>query len=76
MRPSGQTLSFVTITMFPISATVIRRKLQRSRSARHLLPGDVADLRRAARALLRVRTSFPTADGNARCGRASGSTRQ
>lgn len=40
---SGQTLSLVTTTIFPISATVIRQKLQRRQSVRYLLPGDVAD---------------------------------
>ncbi len=43
VHPSGQTLSFVDTTIFPISATVIRQKIQKRRSVRYLLPGDVAD---------------------------------
>jgi len=43
VHPSGQTLSFVDTTIFPISATVIRQKLQKRRSVRYLLPGDVTD---------------------------------
>jgi len=43
VHASGQTLSFVETTVFPISATVIRQKLQRRRSVRYLIPGDVAD---------------------------------
>ncbi len=43
VHPSGQTLSFVETTIFPISATIIRNKLQKGRSIRYLLPSDVAD---------------------------------
>ncbi|MDO8433024.1 MAG: nicotinate-nucleotide adenylyltransferase [Candidatus Binatus sp.] len=43
VHPSGQTLSFVDTTFFPISATEIRRKLQRHESINYLLPGDVVD---------------------------------
>jgi nicotinate-nucleotide adenylyltransferase len=43
VHPSGQTLSFVPTTVFPISATLIRQKLRKGRSIRYLLPGDVAD---------------------------------
>ena len=43
MHPSGQTLSFVATTIFPVSATLIREKLQRQRSVRYLMPGDVVD---------------------------------
>jgi nicotinate-nucleotide adenylyltransferase len=43
VNQNGQTLSFVETTIFPISATVIRQKLQKGRSIRYLLPGDVAD---------------------------------
>jgi nicotinate-nucleotide adenylyltransferase len=40
---SGQTLSFVQTTHFPISATQIRLKLQTGESINYLLPGDVVD---------------------------------
>ena len=43
VHPGGQTLSFVETTFFPISATEIRRKLQRNESINYLLPGDVVD---------------------------------
>lgn len=43
VHTSGQTLSFVDTTIFPISATSIRQKIQKHRSIRYLLPGDVAD---------------------------------
>ena len=43
VHPSGQTLSFVDTTFFPISATEIRRKIQRNESINYLLPGDVMD---------------------------------
>lgn len=43
VHPSGQTLSFVATTNLPISATVIRQKLQRRLSVRYLTPGDVVD---------------------------------
>jgi len=40
---SGQTLSFVTTTFLPISASTIRQKLQEQKSARYLVPADVLD---------------------------------
>lgn len=43
VHPSGHTLSFVTTTFLPISATSIRDKLARHRSVRYLLPADVTD---------------------------------
>lgn len=43
VHSAGQTLSFISTTVFPISATAIRQKLQKRRSVRYLLPGDVAD---------------------------------
>lgn len=43
VHPNGQTLSFIATTIFPISATLIREKLHRRRSARYLMPGDVLD---------------------------------
>ncbi len=43
VHPSGHTLSFVPTTYFPISASAIRRKLQRGESINYLVPGDVAD---------------------------------
>ncbi len=43
VHQSGQTLSFVPTTTLPISATIIRQKIQKHRSVRYLLPGDVAD---------------------------------
>lgn len=43
VNPSGQTLSFVQTTFFPISATEIRRKLQKGQSVNYLMPGDVVD---------------------------------
>ena len=49
VNPSGQTLSFVQTTFFPISATQIRTKIQNNESINYLLPGDVVDyLRRHA----------------------------
>jgi len=49
VNPSGQTLSFVQTTFFPISATQIRTKVQNNESINYLLPGDVVDyLRRHA----------------------------
>jgi nicotinate-nucleotide adenylyltransferase len=43
VHPSGQTLSFVATTSFPVSATLIREKLHRQHSVRYLMPGDVVD---------------------------------
>jgi nicotinate-nucleotide adenylyltransferase len=43
VHPSGKTLSFVPTTVLPISATAIRRKLQRGQSINYLLPVDVLD---------------------------------
>jgi len=43
VHPSGQTLSFVATTNFPVSATLIREKLHHRRSVRYLMPGDVVD---------------------------------
>jgi nicotinate-nucleotide adenylyltransferase len=49
VNPSGQTLSFVQTTFFPVSATQIRQKIQNNESINYLLPGDVVDyLRRHA----------------------------
>ena len=43
VHSSGHTLSFVTTTFLPISATLIRRKLAARESVRYLVPDDVAD---------------------------------
>ena len=43
VHPSGHTLSFVATTFFPVSATLIRRKLAARKSVRYLIPADVAD---------------------------------
>jgi len=43
VRPNGQTLAFVATTIFPVSATLIREKLQHRRSVRYLMPSDVVD---------------------------------
>ncbi len=43
VNPSGQTLSFVQTTFFPISATQIRAKIQKGESINYLLPSDVVD---------------------------------
>lgn len=43
VHPSGQTLSFVTTTYLPISASAIRLKLRNRKSARYLMPTDVLD---------------------------------
>ncbi len=48
VHSSGQTLSFVTTTFLPISASAIREKLQTQRSARYLVPADVLDYIRNA----------------------------
>jgi nicotinate-nucleotide adenylyltransferase len=40
---SGHTLSFVATTVLPISATEIRRKIQRGQSINYLVPSDVVD---------------------------------
>jgi nicotinate-nucleotide adenylyltransferase len=43
VHPSGHTLSFIPTTFFPISATLIRRKIAAHQSIRYLMPSDVAD---------------------------------
>ena len=43
VHSSGHTLSFVATTVLPISATEIRRKIQRGQSINYLVPSDVAD---------------------------------
>jgi nicotinate-nucleotide adenylyltransferase len=43
VNPSGHTLTFVATTFFPVSATLIRRKIAAHQSIRYLVPGDVAD---------------------------------
>ncbi len=43
VNQSGKTLSFVNTTIFPISATAIRQKLQHGQSINYLLPTDVLD---------------------------------
>jgi nicotinate-nucleotide adenylyltransferase len=43
VHPNGQTLSFVATTIFPVSATLIREKLQQRRSVRYLMPSGVID---------------------------------
>lgn len=43
VHSSGQTLSFVATTNFPVSATLIREKLRHRRSVRYLTPNDVVD---------------------------------
>ncbi len=43
VNPSGHTLTFVATTFFPVSATLIRRKIAAQQSIRYLVPGDVAD---------------------------------
>ncbi|MBV8056963.1 MAG: nicotinate (nicotinamide) nucleotide adenylyltransferase [Deltaproteobacteria bacterium] len=43
MHRSGHTLTFVNTTFFPISATVIRRKLAAGESVRYFVPSDVGD---------------------------------
>ncbi|MGH8012316.1 MAG: nicotinate-nucleotide adenylyltransferase [Candidatus Binataceae bacterium] len=43
VHPSGQTLSFLSTTYFPISATGIREKIKAHQSIRYLLPSDVRD---------------------------------
>ena len=43
VNSSGQTLSFVQTTFFPISATQIRTKIQANESINYLLPSDVVD---------------------------------
>lgn len=40
---SGHTLSFVPTTVLPISATALRRKIQRGESINYLTPSDVVD---------------------------------
>jgi len=43
VHPSGHTLNFLSTTLFPISATLIRRKLALGESIRYLVPTDVGD---------------------------------
>ena len=43
VHQSGQTLTFVTTTYLPISASLIREKLQQHKSVRYLLPADVLE---------------------------------
>ncbi|HLK87766.1 MAG TPA: nicotinate-nucleotide adenylyltransferase [Candidatus Binataceae bacterium] len=43
VHSSGQTLSFVATTVFPVSATLIRDKLRRQQSVRYLMPNEVVD---------------------------------
>jgi len=43
VHSSGHTLSFVETTLLPISATAIRRKIQRGQSINYLAPSDVVD---------------------------------
>jgi nicotinate-nucleotide adenylyltransferase len=43
VHSSGHTLSFVPTTLFPISATLIRRKIAARESIRYFLPADVGD---------------------------------
>ena len=43
VHPSGHTLEFVDTTFFPISATLIRRKVALGESIRYLVSADVAD---------------------------------
>ncbi len=43
VHASGHTLSFVPTTVLPISATAIRRKIQRQESINYLVPSDVVD---------------------------------
>jgi len=43
IHSGGHTLSFLTTTFLPISATMIRRKIAAHESVRYLLPDDVAE---------------------------------
>lgn len=43
VNSSGHTLTFVATTFFPVSATLIRRKIAAHQSIRYLVPGDIAD---------------------------------
>jgi nicotinate-nucleotide adenylyltransferase len=43
VHSSGHTLHFVSTTFFPVSASLIRRKLAVGESIRYLVPTDVAD---------------------------------
>jgi nicotinate-nucleotide adenylyltransferase len=43
VHPSGHTLSFVTTTFLPISATLVRQNVVARKSVRYLVPDDVAE---------------------------------
>jgi nicotinate-nucleotide adenylyltransferase len=43
VHPSNHTLAFVATTFFPVSATLIRRKIRAHESIRYLVPHDVAE---------------------------------
>ncbi len=43
VHSSGQTLSFLSTTYIPVSATAVRQMIAQGKSARYLVPGDVID---------------------------------
>jgi len=43
VHSSGQTLSFLSTTYIPVSATAVRQLIPQGKSARYLVPGDVID---------------------------------